>query len=52
MGKPPTISLENPDKMWKPPKKVETPEGFPPVANSWSIRYTNAIKIKCCDHVL
>ena len=25
----PTINLENPDKRWKPPKKVETPRGFP-----------------------
>ena len=32
--KPPTISLENPDKKWKPPKKVETPRGVFNSANS------------------
>ena len=25
---PPTISLENPDNRWKPPKKVDIPGGF------------------------
>ena len=39
--KPPTISLQNPDKRWNPQKRWKPPRGFPLAQTQWSIHFFN-----------